>query len=64
MTLDELEVVKSAIIGIITGIFSGGAIFGILKIELKFLRRDIDEVRAYLWGDRRHHNVDTPEKSN
>lgn len=53
MTVDELEIVKSVIVGVITGTFSGGAIFGILKIELKFLRRDVDEVRNYLWPDRR-----------
>lgn len=64
MTTDEMEIVKSMIVGVITGAFSGGTMWGIFKIEIKFLRRDIDEVRHYLWGDRRHHEnpVDAARK--
>jgi len=39
------ELLNPVIIGIITGIFSGGAVWGVLKTELKFMRRDLDEVR-------------------
>lgn len=40
-----MEFVQSAVIGVITGLFSAGAVWGVLKTELRFLRRDVDEVR-------------------
>lgn len=47
------ELVQSAIVGIITGVFSAGSVWGVLKTELKFMRRDLNEVRHYLWPERR-----------
>lgn len=41
-------IVQSVIIGIITGAFSGGAVWGVLKTELRYLRRDIDRVHKHL----------------
>jgi hypothetical protein len=48
-----MSILDSIIIGIITGAFSAGTTYGVLRSELKFMRRDIDEVRHYLWPDRR-----------
>lgn len=48
-----MTLIDSIIIGVITGAFSAGTTYGILRMELKFLRRDINEVRNYLWPDRR-----------
>ena len=53
MSSDEAKIVQAIIIGLITGLFSAGAIWGVLKTELKFMRRDLDEVRRYVWPDRR-----------
>lgn len=44
-----MELVQSAIVGVITGVFSAGAVWGVLKTELQWLRRDLDEVRQYIW---------------
>jgi len=44
---------QSIIVGLITGTFSAGAVWGVLKTELRWLRRDLDEVREHLW--RNHH---------
>lgn len=45
-----MEMLQSAVVGIITGIFSAGAVWGVLKTELRFLRRDVDEIRGHLFG--------------
>lgn len=47
------DFLQAVVVGVITGLFSAGAVWGVLKTELKFMRRDLDEVRDYLWGDRR-----------
>lgn len=36
---------QSAVVGLITGAFSAGAVWGVLKTELKWIRRDLDELR-------------------
>lgn len=41
---------QSVVVGIITGLFSAGAVWGVLKTEMRFLRRDVDEIRGHLWG--------------
>lgn len=63
MNADEAKIVQAIIIGLITGLFSAGAIWGVIKTELKFIRRDLDEVRRYVWPDRRlKDNVLTVDK--
>jgi hypothetical protein len=42
------DFIQSVIIGVITGAFSGGAVWGVLKTELRWLRRDIDRVLKHL----------------
>lgn len=44
-----MELLQSAVVGIITGTFSAGAVWGVLKTELRWLRRDLDEVRRKVW---------------
>lgn len=39
------ELMQSAVVGLITGAFSAGAVWGVLKTELKWIRRDLDELR-------------------
>lgn len=43
-----MEFFNAAIVGVITGIFSGGAVWGVLKTEMRYLRRDVDEIRVHL----------------
>jgi len=57
MSADEAKIVQAIIIGLITGLFSAGAIWGVLKTELRFMRRDLDEVRHYIWPERRHNKT-------
>lgn len=45
-----MEFIQSAVVGLITGIFSAGAVWGVLKTELRFMRRDLDEVRQKCLG--------------
>lgn len=45
-----MDLLQSAVVGVITGIFSAGAVWGVLKTEMRWLRRDLDEVRHHLWG--------------
>lgn len=47
-----MELIQSAIVGIITGVFSAGAVWGVLKTEMRFLRRDVDEIRKHIFGVR------------
>lgn len=44
------ELVQSIVVGVITGAFSGGAVWGVLKTELRWLRRDLDEVRGKVFA--------------
>lgn len=44
------ELLQSIVVGVITGIFSAGAVWGVLKTEMRWMRRDLDEVRQFLWG--------------
>jgi hypothetical protein len=37
-----MELIQSAIVGVVTGLFSAGAVWGVLKTELRWLRRDVD----------------------
>ena len=53
MSNDEAHVVQAIIIGVITGLFSAGTIYGILKTELRYLRRDLNEVRRFIFPHRR-----------
>lgn len=39
------QLLNAGLSGIITGVFSAGAVWGILKTEMRFMRRDIDELR-------------------
>ena len=48
-----MEILQAVIVGIISGAFSAGTIWGILKTEMRFMRRDLDEVRNFIWADRR-----------
>lgn len=48
MSGDELGVVKGIIIGVITGAFSAGTIWGILKTELRWHRQDINRILKHL----------------
>ena len=38
------EIITAIIVGVITGAFTAGTIYGMLKTELRFLRRDVDHV--------------------
>lgn len=40
------ELLQSAVVGLITGAFSAGAVWGVLKTEMRWMRRDLDELRA------------------
>lgn len=40
--------VQAIVTGTITGLFSAGAVWGALKIELKYLRRDTDHAHKRL----------------
>ena len=43
------DLIQSIIVGCITGTFSAGAVYGIIKTELKFLRRDVNELRHIIF---------------
>lgn len=60
-----MNIFHAIIIGIITGAFSSGTIYGVLRSELRFMRRDLDEVRYYLWPERRKSDraIDTSGQS-
>lgn len=47
------EIVKYILGGIISGVFAGGTVYGMLKTELKYLRRDVDEIRVHVFGRRK-----------
>lgn len=43
-----MELIQAVIVGLITGVFSAGAVWGVLKTELRYMRRDVDEIRVHL----------------
>jgi len=45
---------QSVVIGVITGLFSAGAVWGVLKTEMRFMRRDVDEIREHIFGVKQH----------
>lgn len=47
--MDWIVYIASAII---SGVVSGAVAYGSLRTDLKYLRRDLDEVRERLWGAR------------
>lgn len=47
------ELIQAALTGIITGAFAAGTVYGVLKVEMRFMRRDLDEVRNVVFKDRR-----------
>ena len=49
--MNDNEIVSAVIIGVITGSFSAGTIYGIFKIELRNLRRDVGKVLHHLWPE-------------
>lgn len=44
------EVVQSVVVGIITGLFTAGTVWGVLKTEMRWMRRDLDEVRERVFN--------------
>lgn len=51
-----MELLQAIIVGVITGLFSAGAVWGVLKTEMRWMRRDLDEVREHLFGVKQHGN--------
>lgn len=45
-----MELLQAVIVGTITGVFSAGATWGVLKVEMRYLRRDLDEVRNHVFN--------------
>lgn len=43
------DILQAIVVGIISGAFSAGTIWGILKTELFFLRRDVNELRNFVF---------------
>lgn len=50
---------QAILVGIITGVFSAGAVWGVLKTELRWLRRDVDMAHERLT---RHEDHCHPER--
>lgn len=50
-----MEFAQSIITGLITGLFTAGAVWGVLKTELKYLRRDVDHAHQRI--DRCHDDL-------
>lgn len=48
------DLITTALGAIINGVFVGGAVWGVLKTEMRFMRRDLDEVRDIVFKERRH----------
>lgn len=53
---NDMELLQAIIVGVITGLFSAGAVWGVLKTEIRWMRRDLDEVREHLFGVKQHGN--------
>ena len=47
--MDFQQFAQSAITGLLTGVFTAGTVWGVLKTELRYLRRDVDEVRRKIF---------------
>ena len=47
------DLINAALTGIIAGAFSAGTVYGVLKVEMRFMRRDLDEVRNVVFKNRR-----------
>ena len=43
-----MEVLSPMISGVISGLFTAGVVWGVLKTELKYLRRDVDHAHRRL----------------
>jgi len=43
-----MEVLNPMISGIISGLFTAGVVWGVLKTEMKYLRRDVDHAHKRL----------------
>lgn len=43
-----IDFLQSALIGGIAGVFSAGTVWGMLRTELKYLRRDVDHAHKRL----------------
>lgn len=50
------ELIQSIVVGTITGCFSAGAVWGVLKTEMRWLRRDVDEIRLHIFGAKKQGN--------
>lgn len=46
------DILQAVIMGSISGVFSGGVFYGVVKTELKFLRRDVNELRGAVFHQR------------
>lgn len=55
----DMEFMKSAITGLITGAFSAGSIWGIMSTRMAFLQRDIEHAHARL--DKHEDRYHAPE---
>lgn len=44
-----IEITNAIITGVITGLFSAGAVWGVIRTEMRFLRRDVDDLRNYIY---------------
>lgn len=42
------ELLVNLAVGAVAGVFSAGAIWGVLRTELRYMRRDLDEVRTVI----------------
>lgn len=40
------ELLRAIIVGLITGLFTAGTVWGVLRTEMRFLRRDVDELKT------------------
>lgn len=49
-----IELLQAVAVGTITGLFSAGAVWGVLKTELRYMRRDVDDIREHLFGVKHH----------
>lgn len=54
--MDAREFVQAVIVGVITGLFSAGAVYGAIKVELRWLRSDVNAIKAHLWPEHRPHD--------
>lgn len=50
------NIVQAVIIGFITGIFTSGTMLIVLKVEMKFLRRDVDHAHKRMDDHAEHYH--------